>query len=182
MVKYNELSIVDNYLIVDVEIENYPWYEEVFLEDLYIATKPNPNPDKGEVYTFAEEGEPLEGGNANKRYRLKFYIPNIKNDLIYITPVIEGIDTIPANSPCGADVINIGATYNKQSLLLRGMGYLKELGDTCNIPRGFIDFILKQKALDLAISTCNFSSAKKYYNLLTSSTKSTTKGCGCYGT
>ena len=178
MIKYNQLDIVGDYLIIDIEIEDYPWYNGVYLEDIYIATKPNPNIDEGDVIMTLEEGESLEG-SSNKRKRAQFFIPSIKNKLVYIIPVPINLETIPANSPCGADVINIGATYNKRLRIDKGLAYLKEVGDTCNISNGFIDFILKQKALDFAISTCNFSTAEKYFKSLTLS-KATGNGCGCY--
>lgn len=183
MIRYNRLDIEGDYLTVDVEIEGYSWYEEVFLMDLKIATKPNPTDD--EVYSWSDEGEPWGNDtieSPNKRWRLIFHIPGVKDKLVYIIPVVEGIETIPPDAPCGSDTVNIGAAYNKRKILLKGMNYLKEFSNTCSIPKGFIDFTLRQKALDLAIATCNFNLAQKYFDMFTMSNIPVTKGCGCYGT
>ncbi len=64
----------------------------------------------------------------------------------------------------------------------KGLGYLKELSNSCVIPKGFIDFILRFKALDIAIETCNYTEAIKYWKMLNRvPTRTTTNNCGCYG-
>lgn len=88
---------------------------------------------------------------------------------------------LPLDTPCGADIIDMAAVYDRNVLLDKGLGYLKELGDTCEISRGFVDFILKRHALDMAIATCNYSIAIKYWKMLTIIKGTTIKGCGCYG-
>lgn len=88
---------------------------------------------------------------------------------------------LPLDTPCGADIIDMAAVYDRNVLLDKGLGYLKELGDTCEISRGFVDFILKRHALDMAIATCNYSMAIKYWKMLTIIKGTTIKGCRCYG-
>ena len=62
------------------------------------------------------------------------------------------------------------------------MAYLKELDNSCVIPKGFIDFILRVKALDMAIETCNYTEAIKYWEMLNrKSVKTVTNNCGCHG-
>ena len=64
----------------------------------------------------------------------------------------------------------------------KGLEYLKELGNSCTIPKGFIDFILRVKALDMAIETCNYMEAIKYWEMLNRMpAKTTTNNCGCHG-
>ena len=75
----------------------------------------------------------------------------------------------------------MAAVYDRNVLLDKGLGYLNELGDTCEISRGFVDFILKRHALDMAIATCNYSMAIKYWKMLTIIKGTAIKGCGCYG-
>ena len=64
----------------------------------------------------------------------------------------------------------------------KGWGYLKELSNSCGIPKGFIDFILRIKALDMSIETCNYIEAIKYWKMLNKmSTRTSTNNCGCHG-
>lgn len=64
----------------------------------------------------------------------------------------------------------------------KGLGYLKELGNSCEVPKGFIDFILRVKALDIAIETCNYTEAIKYWEMLNRTpVRTTTSNCGCHG-
>lgn len=104
----------------------------------------------------------------------------LDKDFLIITPVIEG--TFAPNTPCGYDVVNKAVIYNKDLLKSRGLGYLKEFGDNCTVPKGFIDFILKRKAFELALDSCNYNLVIKYWKWLTLNTKSVIKGgCGCNG-
>ena len=75
----------------------------------------------------------------------------------------------------------MAAVYDRNVLLDKGLGYLKELGDTCEISRDFVDFILKRHALDMTIATCNYSMAIKYWKMLTMIKGTAIKECGCNG-
>lgn len=171
MIKYNKLQIEDNYLIIDFEVEDKPYYNgNVTIKGIEIDTS----------LTFGTKGSPytVETIDDTTHYTGKLFIPEIKRELLIITPVVE---YTPTTDICGADTINKAAIYDKRVLLDKGMSYLKELGDTCNISKGFIDFILKQKALDMAITTCNYLTAVKYWKMLTMVRGTTLKGCGCHG-
>lgn len=61
------------------------------------------------------------------------------------------------------------------------MGYIKELGDSCNISKGFIDFILQFEGLKVSIESDNYVTAVKLFKKLFRSTPNTNKGCECNG-
>lgn len=79
----------------------------------------------------------------------------------------------------------VGTAVNLYPIYKQSVIYTKELGDTCNIPKGFIDYILKIKALDLAIRTGNYQEAIRYWNRLFKNLYYTytepSNSCGCYG-
>ena len=173
MIKYNKVRIIDgNKLELDFEFEESNYYEHASIWGVRIDSSLTYNtgthffPDKDYIY----EGD-------NRHYQGVIPISGISKDLIIITPIVRAI--IPPEAPCGTDVVDTRAIYNKDILNKKGLAYLKELGDTCNIPRGFIDFILKKYALDLAIDTCNYGAAIKYWKILTATKGTTIKGCGC---
>lgn len=170
MIKYNKLQIEGDYLIIDFEVENKPYYSSISIEGVRIDTP----------LTYGTETPyHIEDTDNATRFDKKIFIPDVKKELLIITPQVYV--SLPPDVPCGADVIDKTAIYDKRILLDEGMGYLKELGDTCNISKGFIDFILKQKALDMAIAACNYPTAIKYWKMLTMVKGTSTKGCGCHG-
>lgn len=172
MIKYNKVSIEDNKLIVDFQIEDKPYYSNVFIRGVHVDTI-------GTYNTGTHYFSRYDIGNT-----LYLEIPISNNKELYIIKPIIGFNSLqpfPEDLPCGADEVNIAVAYNKQVLLEQGINYLKQIGDTCEVSREFIDFILKKWALDLSISTCSYNNTIKYWQMLIGTKQSTTKGCGCYG-
>lgn len=170
MIKYNTLKIEGNNLIIDFEVEDKPYYSNISIEGVRIDTPLTYGTDTP-YYIYDEDDV--------TRYEAEIFIPDVKKELLIITPQVHV--SLPPDTPCGADVIDMAAIYDRNVLLDKGLGYLKELGDTCEISRGFVDFILKRHALDMAIATCNYSMAIKYWKMLTMIKGTTIKGCGCHG-
>lgn len=170
MIKYNTLKIEGNYLIIDFEVEDKPYYSNISIEGVRVDTPLTYGTDTP-YYIYDEDDV--------TRYEAEIFIPDVKKELLIITPQVYV--ALPPDTPCGADVIDMAAVYDRNVLLDKGLGYLKELGDTCEISRGFVDFILKRHALDMAIATCNYSMAIKYWKMLTMIKGTTIKGCGCNG-
>lgn len=170
MIKYNTLKIEGNNLIIDFEVEDKPYYGNVSIEGVRIDTPLTYGTDTP-YYIYDEDDV--------TRYENEIFIPDVKKELLIITPQVYV--ALPPDTPCGADIIDMAAVYDRNVLLDKGLGYLKELGDTCEISRGFVDFILKRHALDMAIATCNYSMAIKYWKMLTMVKGTTVKGCGCHG-
>ena len=170
MIKYNTLKIEGNNLIIDFEVEDKPYYGDVIIEGVRIDT-PLTYGTKTPYYIYY--------AGDSTRFTDEISSSNVRKVLLIITPEVHA--ELPPDTPCGADVIDIAAVYDKNVLLDKGLVYLKELGDTCEISRGFVDFILKRHALDMAIATCNYSMAIKYWKMLTMIKGTTIKGCGCHG-
>lgn len=170
MIKYNTLKIEGNNLIIDFEVEDKPYYSNISIEGVRVDTPLTYGTDTP-YYIYDEDNV--------TRYEAEIFISDVKKELLIITPQVYV--ALPPDTPCGADIIDMAAVYDRNVLLDKGLGYLKELGDTCEISRGFVDFILKRHALDMAIATCNYSIAIKYWKMLTIIKGTTIKGCGCYG-
>lgn len=170
MIKYNILKIEGNNLIIDFEVEDKPYYSNISIEGVRVDTPLTYGTDK--PYFIQNED------NVTK-YKIEIPISNVKKELLIITPQVHVV--LPPDTPCGADVIDMAAVYDRNVLLDKGLGYLKELGDTCEISKGFVDFILKSYALDMTITTCNYSMAIKYWKMLTRIKGTTLTGCGCNG-
>ena len=156
MIKYNKIAIEGNYLIIDFQVEDSPQYERISITGVRVDIPTTYGTDT--PYYFYNEEDVTQ-------YKTQLFIPDVKNQLLIITPQVTGLETIPVDSPCGSDTINATAVYDKCILNNMGLEYLKKLNNYCNIPAGFIDFILRQKALDLSIDTGNFVQAIQYWGI-----------------
>ena len=134
--------------------------------------------DKSYCFTY--------GTNAMRNIRLELNIQDLKVDpcttMFFVYVMSKG--TPAADTPCGFDKSKIiGTVINLQPIYKQTLKYLKEVECDCNIPKGFIDMILKLKAIELCVRTGNYPQAIKYWNkfFIKNKCKSPTPNCGCYG-
>lgn len=174
MIQYNKKEIKGDYLILDFEIEDKPYYKDTaIIHGVQIDTIDTINNEN------INEHPHYDKSVSTTHYSAEIFIPEYKKELLIITPIVEYTPTIDI---CGADKVDTTAVYDKSILNTKGFSYLKELGDTCNTPKGFIDFILKSKALDISIDVCNYTKAAEYWDYLNKRNTSTiTSNCGCHG-
>lgn len=170
MIKYNTLEIDGDNLLLAFEVEDKTYYNNVTIKGIRVDTSATYGTDTP-YYTSTI--------NNSTNYKGGIPIPDAKKELLVITPQVNAV--IPTDAPCGADIVDKAAIYDKSVLLDKGLAYLNELGDTCEISKGFIDFILKRYAIDMAIDTCNYNTAIKHWKMLTMTKGTTIKGCGCNG-
>lgn len=108
---------------------------------------------------------------------------DLSKDMLYVYFHVTG--TPSSDTPCRLDeTYTLGVTFNEVAIYNRMMGYTKEIMNTCEVPKGFIDMILQLEAIKTSIETENYASANKFYNRLmnTKSSKGTSNiNCGCYG-
>lgn len=108
---------------------------------------------------------------------------DLSKDMLYVYFSITGIPS--PDTPCRLDEIyTLGVTFNEGAIYNRMMGYTKEIINTCEVPKGFIDMILQLEAVKASIETENYASANKFYRRLinTKSSVSTSNiNCGCHG-
>lgn len=88
---------------------------------------------------------------------------DLNTGLFFVYVNVRGVPS--PDTPCGLDnESTVGVVFNKVDLYRICMEYFRELESTCNIPKGFIDFILRMKGLELSIKTGNYIQAIKYWN------------------
>ena len=109
---------------------------------------------------------------------------SLDNNLFFVYITASG--TPSPGTPCGMDESTVmGVVYNLRPWYNYGMGFIRGLADTCDIPAGFIDYILRFKAFQLALKTGHYPVAIKYWKWFIKGKKpvvKTSKGCGCNGT
>ena len=173
MVHFNELTITPDgkYLIIDVSVLSESYYENIYLDsividnqDTYISTGPSSEP----VYSYSvpEEISVLTNEPINLKH-LHLVLDKIDlKDLSNMFFVYVRTKGTPApETPCGLDhITTMGTVVNMYPFYQQAMNYIGEIAQRCSIPANFIDFILKQKGLEVAVKTGNYPDAIKYYN------------------
>ena len=172
MVQFNELRITpDNReLIIDVSVKDLDIYTNVYLDyimidnqDTFIEDGPSDNPIY--TYTIEDAAYSTSSNGSIKQCRLTLTNSdvNLSNDLLFIYVVVKGV---PAPStPCNMDnATTMGVVYNLHNIFQSFMPYIREVEKDCNLPKGFINYILRFKALELAFATGNYTLAVKYWN------------------
>lgn len=202
------------YLIIDAAIDSQNFYENVLLDsiiidnqDTFVSNGPSSNPiytykitdidDK--VYATPENCNcsPIrieddsycfvEGTSTMKQVRLEvplsLYGIDPYKDMLFVYVIASG--TPSADTPCGLDNSKImGTVVNLKYIYDNILCYIRQIENECEIPKNFIDSILKYKALELSIRTGNYPLAIKYWKKYISNSKpviSTIKTCNCHG-
>lgn len=196
MIQFNTLKITQDgkSLIINASVKNLDYYKDILIgsiiidnQDTYSASGPSNNP----IYKHSFAGVDLVTGeeiSGLKKLSLTISAKELQDnngdlndDILYIYLVATG--TPSADTPCGMDNVNtLGVALNLRPIYNSGMGYIKQVEKSCEIPKEFINFILKYKALDLALKTENYLQANKYWNKFFKNNKVislNTSSCGC---
>lgn len=191
MIQFNDLRIspCGKHLIIDVSVREEEWYTEVYLDtitidnqDTYVENGPSANP----IFTY--EVPPLTSRQVPERplYRKQISLEldsttlGSLDGIFFVYVSVRGIAS--PETPCGMDnIVTMGTVANIYPYYRQAMNYIKELANTCTIPKNFIDYMLKLKALKLAIRTGHYPDAIKYFNKFFRGKGHTIHkgGCGC---
>lgn len=191
MVRFNELKITpnDEYLIIDVSVEDSTYYNDVILDSIIVDTQDTyvengPSSNSIFSHTVTEEDD-LHKKHAKVVVKLSELNTTIKGTMFFVYVITSGEPS--PDTPCELKQTRvIGTAVNMYPLYKQAMLYTRELSDGCVIPKGFVDCVLRIKALDLAIRTGNYIEAIRYWNKLfkrlsLSAIEATSTYCTCYG-
>lgn len=194
MVHFNELRITPDgqHLIIDASILSETYYQDVYIDsviidnqDTYVGSGPSSKP----VYSYSVPdivSKFINKASGQKHIRLDLDPMDVGslNGLFFVYIRTKGTPT--AETPCGMDnITTMGTVTNMYPFYQQAMGYIGEVADNCSTPQNFVDYILKLKALELAVKTGNYPDAIKYYNrFFNGKDKVVVKkgGCGCGNT
>lgn len=203
----------NSHLIIDVAVKNDSYYNKVVIDsividtqDSYVANGPSNKP----VYTFKVNAEnvnniyaipedcscnPVLAGDdlsqcftygleESKNVRLILSAKDIPlaNNMFFVYAIATG--TPSPDTPCGFDnSVLMGTVVNLYPFYQNTICYLKEINNDCQTPKGFVDMILRLKALELCIRTGNYTQAIKYWKkfFCTTINQIPTYNCTCNG-
>lgn len=184
MIGFNELYITkdSSQLFIDVSVLDLDYYKDVYIDsividnqDTYLSTGPSSTP----VYTYT-----VPEGTNKKHLRLELCRIDLLgglDNLLFVYVRVKGAPKV--DTPCGYDnITTMGSVINTYPLYQTAMNYIGELANNCSTPKSFIDWILRLKAIELAIKTGHYPEAIKYYNKFFKNMKNTVikkGGCNC---
>lgn len=169
MIQFNEFQVVhkDAQLVIDVSVQDLSIYNDIYLSSIIIDTQD----------TFVEGGpssEPVYSVtdiHGDENQNLKNYRLELTADQFSASPTLDVNKTlffVYITTKNISDIEDVQTTlavvYDTEIVAIIGLNHVNELSNECKIPKSFIDFILKQKALELSIETGNFTKAIKYWN------------------
>ena len=198
MIRFNELKIEDNYIIIDVQIEEEKYFKDMYIDSIVIDTQDTfiaNGPSSKAIYTKTfntdtdvNKEEIVYTQGTDKYNRVRIYIDgkNLNVDIhktMFFVYVIAG-GTPSADTPCRWDENKALHTLVDTQVLYNNMiQYVKELNKDCSTPDNFINAILQFNAIDLALKTNQYPLAidlwKRFYSDIESNT--VLPNCGCNG-
>ena len=198
MIRFNELKIEDNYIIIDVQIEEEKYFKDMYIDSIVIDTQDTfiaNGPSSKAIYTKTfntdtdvNKEEIVYTQGTDKYNRVRIYIDgkNLNVDIhktMFFVYVIAG-GTPSADTPCRWDENKALHTLVDTQVLYNNMiQYVKELNKDCSTPDNFINAILQFNAIDLALKTNQYPLAidlwKRFYSDIESNI--VLPNCGCNG-
>ena len=166
MIKFNELKIenCNKTLVIDASVINLPYYTDIYIEsitidtqDTYVGTGPSSTP----LFKYIV---PVDQSLKTVRLDLNYIALNAGFDtnLLFVYVSVQAVPAIDV--PCGMDNVHtIGVVTNLYPIYKQSIKLLSSISDDCQNPQDLVSFILKLNALDLAIKTCNYVTAIKYW-------------------
>lgn len=201
MIRFNELKIEDNYIIIDVQIEEDEYFKDMYIDsividtqDTFIANGPSNKAIYTKTFDTSYENNPCittkmeENVFFSNNNRVRIYISakelnvDIHKTMFFVYAIAGG--TPAADTPCRWDENKALHTLVDVQLLYNTMiQYVKELGKECSTPDNFINAILQFNAIDLALKTNQYPLAielwKRFYSDVESN--AVLPNCGCNG-
>ena len=138
------------------------------------------------IYKY-EKGKLVAVTTPIKSYRIEINKNDstltFKDNLLFVYVKTNG--TPASDTPCGMDEeTTLGVTLYHYPIYNAMMSSIKELEKNCEVPKNFINSILRFKAFELAIDTEHYNQAIIYYNKFIKNVNLntvTSNKCNCYG-
>lgn len=183
MIKFTELRVQKERLTIVAEvreIENY--YDNVYIDKIIIDSQDTFNtsgPSANPIYSVTVNGNEKEVSISLSSTELGGI--DMDHTMFFVYGVAKG--TPAPETPCGYDDVNsVGVTFSMCPIYNKTMGYIKEVENSCEIPKDFINMIIQLKAIQYSVDSGHFTQAVKYYNKFYKNLSvNTSHTCGCHG-
>lgn len=196
MIIYDQLRLSDDgkRMYINAHVNAASFFDDIYIDSITITTadkvsETNPEAPTEDYIYYKEFDEGVKEFSMVLQptdFNEKYLKSTFSNDLFFVYVKIKG--TPDECTPCRLDEeITLGVTFDENLLYQKVMQFTKDLANTCQMPVGFMDFILLWNSFKASIETEHYVPAIKYYNMLfdksqgTALTYGRTKTCGCHG-
>ena len=185
MVIFKELRITSdgNNLFIDASIAPYDYFQNMYIKSVSIDTEE----------TFSPTGQPSSNAVVvyeNQDTTVKEYSINLSPDrlnlssfdghIFYVYVSVAGVPSV--DTPCTMDTeYTIGVVLNWLPIYKKGINLMTQVtSECCELSKDFIDYILRFKALELAIRNAQYVLAnEKFKQWFSKDTIKFNPPCGC---
>lgn len=171
MISFNELKIDQEgtNFTIDVQVKDLPYFQNVYIDkvnidsqDTFVITGVSTSP----VYSHEELPESTTKSLQLVLTQEDLGIP-ISGNMFFVYVTVKG--SPEEDTPDEMNIpVTLGVAVYLYPFYTKTIGYLSEIssncGDTCVVSKTFIDYILKLKALELALNTGHYTQAIQYWN------------------
>ena len=200
MVLFDLLRISDDgkRMYLDFHVNKAHYFDGLTLESLTILTADKVSetdpltPTAEYIYKLDFEDDLREYSTVLQPtdFNELFTKSTLSQDLFFVYVTVKG--TPDPCTPCRLDEpVTLGVTFDENLLHQKVLGYTNQLAQDCQVPQGFIDFILLWQAFKAAIEAEHPLIAIKYWQMLfddysggsvdVQGNVSLFKPCGCNG-
>lgn len=152
-------------LVIDASIEAYSFYDDVYIDSVVIDTQDTfmtSGPSSSSVCTKSIDGNSKHVTLILDKTDFNAAV-DFGKDLFFVYITVKG--TMAPGTLCGYDrYYDLGIAVNMHNLYKSLMGGIRQVEETCNIPKQLIDKYLQLKAFTISLKTGNYTLAIKYWN------------------
>lgn len=184
MVEFNKLIVIpyNKGLYIDCSILDMPYFDNVYIDKIIVDTQDTFNKDgasKFPVYSCTLSGNQKKVQMVIKNTDL--LVPTMDGNMFFVYVITKGIPS--CDTPCGLDSPStLGVAVDTYNVYRQALNYLNKVYDRCDIPKAFIDFILRYKAFQICLKTRDYPLAITYWKKFVKSNNSKPiNNCGCHG-
>jgi len=185
MIKFTELRVHNGHLLITAEVREIEhYYDNVYIDSIKIDTQDtfvSTGPSSNLIYEYTTAGNVKEVTLDLSAVTLGLTEDQMLRTMFFVYAIAKGAPH--PSTPCGFDnVTSTGVTFALCPIYNETMQYVKEVENTCELPKGLINMILQLKAIQYSIDSGHYTQAIKYYNKFYKTfDASVVTPCGCHG-
>lgn len=187
MIEFVDLQVSNGVLSGTIQVKSNPCYQGVVIKRFCVNTQDtynDNNPFASSIYESEDlrsEEQPVEFTLTAAQFNEEYRDIDMSKTIFFITAEGE-IESLTQELPCGCDNrFSTGATFDLCPIYNETMAYVKEIDNTCVLPRNFINMILQLKAIQYSINSGHYTQAAEYYKKFYKNLSVGTKPCNCNG-
>lgn len=177
MIEFKILEIEGTYLKLDVQIADASYYDNVFIDTICFDTddtflESGPSSKARVIYSSEEDNL--------KSVQLSVDIDTLQDKLFFVYVITKG--EIAPNAPCvDRHTMESAIVFDKSRIYELAMKGINSI-DCCDIPRDFIDFILRYYAVMISAEIGAYPSLVEHWKQFFGDKRRILRPkCGCHG-